>query len=161
MHCPMRSAEPVAKIGSFHEEQIDVLFMLDTEPPRLNIHLIYTVEHIKIVLHTPGARISFHRGRNTICPSSTPSIFTLSRSHQNRVAGFPDCKGEESPASSLLMGIMHPRCLPAHTRFRSRLTTCFKLHFKTSRLPAPESQIGVEDRLYIQDIPSGLSLPLP
>ena len=104
--------------------------MLTIRSLRLNIHLIYTVEHIKIV-YIHRARISFHRGEH-VCQRYAQHLHLVTIHIKIELRDFGLQGRRKSCQLFMLLGIIHQGVCRLYQIFESRLTTCFKLHFKTS-----------------------------
>ena len=125
-----RSQRYHSSVRSFHKEQVDIVFMFPIRSFRLNIYLIYTVEHIKVI-HIHRTCIRFHR-RKHICQRYSQHFHFVSV-HIKIKLGNLRLQGRRQTGKLLTFGsIIHQRICRIYQIIESSLSTSFQLHFKTT-----------------------------
>ena len=104
--------------------------MLTIRSFSLNIYLIYTIEHIKVI-HIYGTRISFHR-REHICQRHSQHLHLVTVYIKIELRNLRLQRRRKSRQFLAFLSIIHQsiRCL--YQIFKSSFPTCLKLHFKAT-----------------------------
>ena len=117
-------------VGGLYKEQVNVLLMLTIRSFRLDIHLIYTVEHIEVV-YIYGTCIGFHRGEH-IRQRHTQHLHLVTVHIKIELRNLGLQRRRKSRQVLMLLRIIHQRIRCLYQIVKGSLTASFELHFKTA-----------------------------